>query len=250
MALSAFISVFAIGIVLANRASVSTTQVQILVAARDIQAREQIGGADVRFVRYPESQVPPQALHSVGGLRGQAAQVTIIKGQPVTSNLVSASADPLDGSVSGYLPIPQGFVAVTIPTNEQQGVAGYVAVGDYVNVLATVSTSEFGASVTKQVTKTVFSNLHVIRVGPAPVASGSKAPQQQGISSSLTVVVSQCDAQYVDWLLTNASLKYVLLSYKDYLTVPGTADERCPSGAPAAGVGPSQVEARYGFTKI
>ncbi len=249
MALIAFIAVFAIGIALAGRASVSTKQVAIVVAARDIQAREQIAPGDVRLALYPQPQLPAGALTSVDAVKNQAAQVAILKGQPVTSNLISASAEPVDPSISGYLPIPQGFVAVTIPTGEQQGVAGYIAVGDYINVEATASAAQFGGPA-REITKTVFTSLHVIRVGPAPLAAGAKAPQQQGVSSSLTVVVTQCDAQYLNWLLANTSLKYVLLSYKDYSPAPAAADPACPSTTSPAGVGPAQVEARYGFTKV
>lgn len=249
MALVAFIAVFAIGIALAGRAGVSTKQVAIVVASRDIQAREQIAPGDVRLAPYPQAQMPAGALTSVAALKDQAAQVTILKGQPITSNLISASAEPVDPTVSGYLPIPQGFVAVTIPTGEQQGVAGYIAVGDYINVQATASASLFGGP-SREVTKTVFTSLHVIRVGPAPVAAGAKAPQQQGVSSSLTVVVTQCDAQYLNWLLANTSVKYVLLSYKDYSPSAAAPDPGCPSTTSPAGIGPAQVDGRYGFTKV
>jgi len=60
----------------------------------------------------------------------------------------------------------------------------------------------------------VFSNLHVIRVGPPSTAP--KEGQPQGVVSSLTAVLTLCDAQYMNWLLVNASLKYVLISYHDY----------------------------------
>jgi len=67
--------------------------------------------------------------------------------------------------------------------------------------------------------------------------------------SSLTVVLSLCDAQYMSWLLVNASLKYVLMSYHDYTpttaTTPGPA---CPSTTALEIVGPRQADARWGFT--
>jgi Flp pilus assembly protein CpaB len=250
MALLAFASVFAIGLAMAGRATSGTRQVDVVVAARDIQAREELTTDALVLAPFPAAQVPAGALSLISAAKGQAAQAKILKGQPVTSNLLSSASEPLDGSIGGYLPIPAGFVAVTLPTSEQQGVAGYIAAGDYVNVLATVSTSVFGQNPSKVVTKTAFTSLHVIRVGPAPVAANQAEPQKQGVSSSLTVVASDCDAQYLSWLVSNASIKYVLLSYKDYSPAPAQADSACPATTAPAGIGPGQVDARFGFTKV
>jgi hypothetical protein len=52
----------------------------------------------------------------------------------------------------------------------------------------------------------------------------------------------------MDWLIPNASLKYALLSYNDYSPTPAKADPSCPSTVAPGGVGPSKVDARWGFT--
>jgi hypothetical protein len=63
-------------------------------------------------------------------------------------------------------------------------------------------------------------------------------------------VMSECDAQYLQWLLTNVTLKYLLLSYKDYLTNSlSSPDPSCPPTALPPVVGPAAVDARWGFTK-
>jgi Flp pilus assembly protein CpaB len=192
--------------------------------------------------------------------------------------------------VQGYLPIPDGYVAFTIPTSEQEGVGGYVAPGDYLDVIATLNTSIFGAKTPKTVTKTIFTNLYVVRVGPQ-VAPAEGRPG--GVSSSLTVIINSCDAEMWSWLLqtklastgNSAILRYELRSYKNYppTTVPGQQDTASPSPAAAAspatsgstgatgtgasasgtattatscplggttGIGAKQVDARFGFSKI
>jgi hypothetical protein len=58
-----------------------------------------------------------------------------------------------------------------------------------------------------------------------------------------------CDAAYMDWLLTNATLKYALVAYKDYQALPTGPDSNCPSTAAPALIGPSEVEARWNFTR-
>src|SRR5260370_39740953 len=109
--------------------------------------------------------------------------VTIVSGQGIASNEVVRASQAL-GSQSEYLPIPSGFVALTIPTSEQQGVAGYIQPGDYISVIATVSAAGKTASMT------IFTNLHVIRVGTNSSSTSSAA-------TILTAVVTQSRAQWI-----------------------------------------------------
>lgn len=240
----AFIGVFAVGALGSHGGAVPETKV--LVAARDIQAREVMSPDMVVFASIPTSAVPPGAVLQAADVKGETALVSILRGQTVTANLLSTSPD-VSPAQTAYLPIPNGFVARAIPSGEEQGVAGYIAPGDYINVVATVSTQLFGDARARQVTKVVFTNVHVIRVGPA---QPGKTGAVQGVSSSLTVVMNACDAEMMDWLLANAKLTYVLLSYKDYVSPPTTPDASCPTVAPSQAIGPSQVNDRYGFTSI
>src|SRR5207245_2753046 len=76
------------------------------------------------------------------------------------------------GSAPAYLPLASGYVAMTIPTGEQQGVAGHITLGDYITVIASASLTVFSttgaaAGPAKVVSKTVFTNVHIIGLGPA-----------------------------------------------------------------------------------
>src|SRR5260370_1336622 len=97
---------------------------------------------------------------------------------------------------------------------------------DYISVIATV------ASAGKVASKTSFTNLHVIRVG-APAAPGATTSN----STSLTVVVTECQAEVITWFLNYAALKYVLESFHDYLQ-PGVVnpDPACPTVTAAKAV--------------
>jgi pilus assembly protein CpaB len=246
MALLAFIAMFAFGIIFANR-GLTGREVPVVIAAVDIQAREPITIDMVSLGQVTASSLPPHAFVRLEDLKGYSAVVPIYKGQALTANIISTDPDQIQGGPNAYLPIPQGYVAMTLPTGELQGVAGYVTPGDYINVIATVNTSLFSPLNPRMATRTVFSNLHVIRVGPPSL--NPKEGQAIGVSTSITVVVSECDAQYLEWLLTNVTLKYVLLSYKDYNVKPPSPDPACPSTTAPAVVGPAQVDARWAFTK-
>jgi Flp pilus assembly protein CpaB len=248
MAIFAFVAVFVVGVVLAAGNSASH-QVTALVAVRDIQPRELITASSVTVSQVPAGSLPPHSIVRMADLVGDTALVTIYKGQILSQNIIASSPDQIDQGTASYLPIPQGFVAITIPTNELQGIGGYVSAGDYINVIASVNAKLLLSYThdTGMVTRTVFTSVRVIRVGPPLL--GPKTGQQQGVTSSLTVVVSECDAQFIDWFINNASLKYVLLSYKDYASAPVAADTACPPTVAPTVVGPQQVNLRWNFTK-
>jgi Flp pilus assembly protein CpaB len=168
------------------------------------------------------------------------------------------------GSAPAYLPLPSGYVAMTIPTGEMQGVAGHITLGDYITVIASAQVTVFSTAQQqgppKILTKTVFTNLRVIGLGPAasnvqpasgaPAAGGSSAPTG-GVTSSLTVLLTQCDAEYLTWFINNTTLKYTLESFKDYLAqAPSAPDPTCPSVLAAQGVSQKAVEQRFHFTTL
>lgn len=207
----------------ASQAGASPQQT-VVVASRDLQPRIPITKADLdmRLVPVP-ANYPKIYFSSANDVVGDVPLVPVLQGEIITSNDVAKPSQAL-GSQSEYLPIPQGYVALTIPTSEQQGVADYIQPGDYISVIATVS----GAG--RVATKTVYWDIRVIKVG-------TPSSQPNSSATSLTVVVSQCQAEIITWFLTYASLKYSLESYKDYLAdgVPAP-DPNCQSIKNAKGV--------------
>ncbi len=196
----------------------------VVVATKDLAPRLPIDAASLDVRRIPVASNYPQVFFGkITDVQGMIPLVTILSGQAITSNEVVRASQAL-GSQSEYLPIPSGFVALTIPTSEQQGVAGFIQPGDYISVIATVSTAGHVASLT------IFTNLHVIRVGEGSSGTSSGA-------SSLTVVVTQCQAEVITWFLQFAAMKYSLESFHDYLQPDNTTkDPGCPSIDSAKGV--------------
>jgi len=182
----------------------SSPQQQVVVATKDLTPRIPITADALVLRSLPvPANYPKVYFDDPAKVVGLIPLVSIQSGEIIASNDVAKPNQAL-GSQSEYLPIPPGYVALTIPTSEQQGVADYIQPGDYISVIATVS----GAG--KVATKTIFYQLHVIKVGTPSATANSSA-------SSLTVVVSQCQAEVITWFLTFASLKYSLESYQDYL---------------------------------
>src|SRR5205823_599747 len=181
---------------------------------------------------------------NVNNVLSLISEINITKGTVITSDMLAKDINLVpSGAAPAYLPLAKGYVAMTIPTGEQQGVAGHISVGDYVTVIASVSVQIFATSGTqqgppKQVSKTVFTNLRIIGLGPASSgvtsAAGSGQTTSQsgaattGVTSSLTVELTQCDAEYLVWFLANTTIRYTLESYKDYKPTP-PADNDDPS---------------------
>jgi Flp pilus assembly protein CpaB len=205
----------------------------VVVASRDLQPRIPITADSlaIRTIPVPGSY-PKVYFDRIEDVKGMVPLVGILSGQVVASNDVAKPNQAL-GSQSEYLPIPSGYVALTIPTSEQQGVADYIQPGDYISVIATV------ASAGKVATKTIFYHLHVIKVGTPTTAASSSA-------TSLTVVISQCQAEVLTWFLTYASMKYSLESYHDYLAGGAPApDPNCQKITDAKGVTLQIIQASY-----
>jgi len=219
----------------------TTGGTRIVVAGHDIKARTVITAADLTLASF--NPAPPQAFTALKDVEGKGARVDIPAGLPITANLVGQAGGLINESDVAFLPIPKGWVAVTVPTGEQVGVGGYVQVGDRITMLATINTAVFGQSPGRNVVLTVFRDVDVLRVGPANGGTTTGV-----VTSSLTVLMTSCDSEYLFWLLNNASMKYVLESYTDYAGAPTQPDAKCPGVSSATGVGPKDIDNRWHFT--
>ena len=232
-------------VVITSRGSGGTVaaNTSTVVAATDLQSRTPISKDQLQVVQFPAEFVPAGAFANVKDVVGLVPVTDIRKGQPLTNNVVINASDLISGQEPAFLPIPKGFVAFTLPSGEQVGVAGYIQAGDYIDIIASGNTSK-GA-----ISKTIFTNVHVIRVGAATfdVKTGSTSgvtsiQSRPGGGSSLTVAVSQCQAEYLVLFMASSGLRYTLLSHSDYGPAT-TPDPPCKSGVTAA-----DVLANFGFS--
>lgn len=222
----------------------TTGGTRVVVASHDIKARTVIQASDLTLMSY--SPAPPESFSSPRDVSGKAARVDIPANSPITANQIAAAGDLLSSSDEAYLPIPSGYVGLTVPTNELVGVGGYPQAGDRISILATINTAAFGQSPGAPVVRTVFHDLDIIRVG---AVSGQNSTSGPTVTSSLTLLMTGCDSEFLFWLENNASLKYELESFSDYGATPSQPDPGCPKVTSAAGVGPKEVNDRWGFTR-
>jgi Flp pilus assembly protein CpaB len=239
----------------------------VVVAKNPIPLRHQITKDDVEILKGVSTNVP-NTYQNTGDLVGLIAEIQISKGAVITKDMLAKDIGLVPaGAGPAYLPLAKGYVAMTIPTGEQQGVAGHITLGDYITVIASASLTIFASGKSqptgppKVVSKTVFTNVRIIGLGPAtsnlqPASGaatvGGTQPTSGGLTSSLTIEMTQCDAEFFVWFLGNTQVRYTLESVNDYLGSPPTGpSDQCPLGFDSAkGVSQVEVEARYHFTAL
>jgi Flp pilus assembly protein CpaB len=238
----------------------------VVIAKQAIPLRHTITDSDLDTTKVSGSFTNVNNTYaSKSDVMNLIAQIGITKGSVITSDMLARDIGLVSGAAPAYLPLASGYVAITIPTGEQQGVAGHITLGDYITVIASANVNVFAvgaapAGPTKIISKTVFTNVRIIGLGPAtanvqPAAgtgnvAGSTGPSS-GVVSSLTIEMTQCDAEYFTWFLNNTTLKYTLESFHDYLTQPpSTPDPNCKNVDAAQGVSQKAVENRYHFTTL
>jgi hypothetical protein len=138
---------------------------------------------------------------------------------------------PSTGCTGGPTLPPRDQVAVTLLSDRSDDTE-FIGQGDHIEILATLNTHQFSPSNPKWVTRKVFISTEVLMVGSPP-----------GRFRSMTVAMTECDAQYMEWLLQNAQLRYLLLMPSNSAA---TADS-CQYGSQGQ-VGPAQVDARWHFS--
>ena len=268
LAVLAFGAVFLLGNV-GGGGGLGGPTTSVVIAKQSIPIRHQITSADLETAKI--------ALNGNGSLTttytnptdviNLISEINISKGAVISSDMLAKDINAVPaGSAPAYLPLAKGYVAMTIPTGEQQGVAGHISVGDYITVIASASLTIFKAGSgqqqgpTKVVAKTVFTNLRIIGLGPASTgvqpASGTNSTTTQqttsGVTSSLTVELTQCDAEFLTWFLSNTTVRYTLESFKVYSPNPpaDNQDPACPDITRAGGVSQNQVDAKFHFTAL
>lgn len=241
-------------------------QQTVVIAKQNIPLRHQLTANDVEIAKASVNGNASLAntYPTTNDVMGLISELNISKGAVITSDMLAKDISLVPaGAAPAYLPLAKGYVAMTIPTGEMQGVAGHISVGDYITVISSSTLTIFNSNGTqtgppRQVSKTVFTQLRIIGLGPAAAgvqpagsATTSNGGSTTGVTSSLTVELTQCDAEYLVWFLANTQVRYTLESYKDYATPPkDNQDNTCASIDAAGGVTNKQVDARYHFTSL
>ena len=133
--------------------------VEVVVATRDIPRETTITADMVTLETVNRNTFQPGDLSSLSSAIGQFAEVDILRGQHINSNMVRSLG------AARYLSqtVPSGFRAMTIPVNKISAVEGLIKPGDTIDVVGTFPIPKPGGGTTPVVI-TVFQGVRVLAV--------------------------------------------------------------------------------------
>jgi pilus assembly protein CpaB len=129
-----------------NAPPTDVAMVDVLVAARDIQARSALGSNDVKVVQLPRDVAPANALHDASGAAGLITTVLLVANEPV---LPAKLAQP--GTEGHIAVLPPGttigssspaYRAMSLSVPDANAAGGAIVAGDHVDILYTLSLIE------------------------------------------------------------------------------------------------------------
>jgi pilus assembly protein CpaB len=190
-----------------KKPDVETQIKNTVVAVSTIPAHVKITEEMLTIKALPIEAVHPDAFTSIQEVVGGTTKSEIISGEQIIKGRV------ITDGVSSPLAyrIPENMRAVTVPLNEISGVAGYIEVGDKVDVLVhyefEVLNAEGNTTQKTQEVFTQFQNLEVMEKGPYPVTAEEK---QIGVTTSITLLVTPAQAEVIVFANINGTIHMTL----------------------------------------
>ncbi|MHC1694378.1 MAG: Flp pilus assembly protein CpaB [Eubacteriales bacterium] len=158
----------------------------------------------IKTMDIPAQSVHPLSVKDSGEILGMVALSPLEDGEVILSTKVTEQEK--SGASLSYK-LQNGYRAMTFLVDEVSGVAGYITVGDSVDVLAMREKTEEDGSITT-LTYFVAQNVEVIKAG----VKGT--PAESGYSS-LTLSVPSEDALRYYYMLSQSEYRFTLRAVSD-----------------------------------
>lgn len=195
--------------------------VKVLVAAEDVprglSSEELLSRKILVMQDVPARFVSADAVSSARTLEGQVLATPLSKGEQVTRARFQV---PSQAGLA--YSVPKDVVALTVPVDENRGVAGLVKPGDHVTVFVTLKAQQG-----EPTTKMLLPGARVLAVGMALQAEAVGQPSQDGAqrsafgskqtgqeqkaASTVTLAVAAKDAERLVFGMENGSIWLGLL---------------------------------------
>lgn len=219
--LGAVLTFFAVASYVSSVSSQVGPTTTVVRLAHDVQALDALDASDVEVVEVPVRWVPDGALTSIGQIEGL-----------VTSGAYTSGSVLQEGMLEEPPGLQQGFREVAIMVDAETGVAGKIASGDYVDIIATIEDPETKA----RSAVVVVQNVQIIDVGVVTDTSGEDADGNFSTSEGIPVTFA---------LSTNEALNLAYaesFAVKLRLSLRGAGDNDPLSGSQSIYTGPDSDE--------
>jgi pilus assembly protein CpaB len=201
----------------------SKGNVEVVIAARDIQVGDKIRDLDLKVVEYPSEHLPDGVFRTNTPVLGRAAILPIRKGEFVLADKVAGGK--VDGGLSPL--IAPGMRAVAVRVNDVTSVNGFAVPGSRVDVLVVGNVTETG----ERSALTLLQDVAVLTNGQKVERSAAGEPQSGTV---VTLLVSPEDAEKLALASQEAHIQLFLRNQLDSMREkPVTINRRTLLGEPS-----------------
>ncbi len=206
------LSIYAAQVYLKNRVNqeISQQETSIIIATTDIPIGTQIGDQLIKVEKYPKRLLPEKAMVRIDEVRGRVAVSNIAARTPILDSQLAGV-----GSLPGLSGItPSGMRGVSVRVDEASSVAGFVAPGAYVDVIAIMQPQLDGA---KQVSKVILQKVRVLAGGQKTQTTNDGKPV---LVNTVTLEVTPNQAEKLKLAESEGRLQLSIRNSTDQIIEP------------------------------
>jgi pilus assembly protein CpaB len=223
LAVTTFLYVTVIGPKSVQPAS-ATPKAAVVTIARPVPAYTKLGPDDVVVKEMPADLVPTGALREASMASNRLTKAPMFPGEAVIDAKLFAAGQETPSS----LPLPKGMRAVTVAVNEVVGVAGFISVGSFVDVIATMEVDQ------KAVSRIILQGIQVLAAAQNPQPEDEARAK---IVSSVTLAVTPQAAEELTMATEKGTIRLAMRNPLE----SGTADTQGVTPAGVVGLKPPTV---------
>lgn len=197
-----------------QRANDRYKAVKVLVAVKQIDTGETVAAAQaagkIEVGTITQGEALPGALTTLAPIQSEIAQTNIYPGEQIIVSKFAATA-----AASSALPIPKGYVAVSVNVSDTARVAGFVNPGDNVAIFVNATNSP---GLPGYYARLLLPKVPVIAIGtttvvPTTTTDKTGAQTTEQLPRTLfTLGVPQNQAQKIMYAALNSDLTFALVT--------------------------------------
>lgn len=189
-------------------------QIKLLVAARNINAGEEVKAEDINSIDITEDALPLGVINDRKYIEGFYAQEPIIMGEPFRKERL-AEQEELTLSFN----IPDGMRALSVFVNENTIFSNQLRVGDRVDVIGNYEIVTLNDK-TIDLSKITIQDVEVLAIGPNRVQKStenaiSDTVDENNLPRTITLCVTPGDAEKMAYITAFADFTLALRGHDD-----------------------------------
>jgi len=171
---------------------------EVVVALNEIPAHVKVTEEMLEIKEIPTEAVHADAYTAIADVIGGTTTTELISGEQVLTDRIVTDVGESELSYR----IPENMRAITVATNEVNGVGGYIVAGDKLDILVSQTPSE-----SAQVIYTQLQNIEVLERGAYAETDDAA---QTGVPTSLTLLVTPAQAEVIAYAAMNGTFQFTL----------------------------------------